>query len=214
VFSFDRYLLIQSLLAGDRDSRLVLADLLEEQGADSLACFARRTKDSREGDLDLALRVVAPRGAILLACDFLDHACGLNGGRQKYSSLLGQISAIRLRMHLGFDAKFCQATRMELATMQHRWRNTDDLDEAVHLLGRAMGAVSRKDEPNEELSVAVSAIARSLRQLRGRVSAVKQVKRQRHELEWQIKCTRQAVEKWLQEHCGELASGIAAPARL
>jgi hypothetical protein len=217
VFSFDRYYLVQSLLAGDRDSRLVLADLLEEQGAIAVADFARRTRVSREGDLDLALRVVEPREALLLACDYLDHACGLSGGRPKYGWLLAQISGFRQRLHGGVDGAYCRAVRLRLSgfRIQPRWdRIVDHLDEAVHVLGRAVGAMFPDDERPDEVSIAVSAVARSLRQFRGRGNLDKQPKRQRQELEWQIKRTRQAIEERLEGRSGAVAPGIPVPARL
>jgi hypothetical protein len=70
----DRYALALAVLDGDRESRKILADLLEEQGDRRLAHWARKGAGTRQRRLEFTLMLLPCREAILLAADCLKES--------------------------------------------------------------------------------------------------------------------------------------------
>lgn len=68
--STDRLLLALDLLQGDRDARLILADVLDDEGDRALADWARFGSMKRHRTLDFVLAVLPHRLTLRLACDY------------------------------------------------------------------------------------------------------------------------------------------------
>lgn len=71
----ERCLLALSILDGEVEARQILADLLEEEGDDGLAQWARGRKGHLKKQFDIALGVLPARITVRMACEFCDHVC-------------------------------------------------------------------------------------------------------------------------------------------
>lgn len=67
----NRYVLLRNVLAGDRESRRVLADLLEEQGERGLAQWAREGRNHKRRQLEFAIIALPVITAIGLGVEFI-----------------------------------------------------------------------------------------------------------------------------------------------
>jgi hypothetical protein len=93
---FHRLALAYDLLEGDWDARFVLIDLLSDVGDDELVEFARTHKQiNRPGDLELAIRLLPVRKAILLGCAFLDRGMTGKGIIRRHSWLIARLAQVR-----------------------------------------------------------------------------------------------------------------------
>jgi hypothetical protein len=207
----DRYILALALLGGDRAARSVLADLLDEEGEPDLALFARRARHSREGDLDLTLRLLPEREAVLLGCDYLDHLLGLDGGYYRHQWLLAQMSEVRRLVSRGGPGDHLSAAVLKLWYFVSDRQHGPVLDEAVHAMGQSLQALHARaaGEPHEcSAGIAVASAARHLRKSSKAWGPPRETKRQRRELEWQIKRAQQVLQELIA--AAPLASARAA----
>jgi hypothetical protein len=87
----DRYALALALLEGDRDSRQVLADLLEEQADRGLAQWARGGSNSTLRRLEFAMMLLPCRAALGLAIGFMEHAFTVKSDAALFRPLAARI---------------------------------------------------------------------------------------------------------------------------
>jgi hypothetical protein len=179
----------------------VLADWLDEHGEYQAADFTRRTRMSREGDLDVAIRQVPCPEVALLGCEFVEHAA-----LQVEPKLVSHLAAVRRFFEGDPSRQRWELARRELDAcfpppmVWHNFYGWVDnrvgpgkLEDAVRGLIAALGAV----EPGRETDiagaqVAVTSCARSVRSS-GRFES--RSSRDEKELQWQIKQTRRLLSE-------------------
>jgi uncharacterized protein (TIGR02996 family) len=193
--TLDRHLLTLAMLRGDRAARLVLADLLDEQGDMGLANFARRARMSGDADLDLALHMLDSRQVVAIGCEFV--------GRHATDGLAVLIDQIRHACHSGESAG--KLNRLHHRLLRHSsdgrflWPAERLFRDACQSLAIAAGCLtglvksgSSDDEEDslpelrQECVTSVAVSARQMRESRGGA--------RRRELAWQL----QAVSRSLQ----------------
>lgn len=86
-----RLRLCQGVLLGEKDAHQVLGDLLEENGEEALAQWARREKNGVFRKLDFVLAVLPYRLTLCLGCDFLASASAAYAVATHVSPMLKQI---------------------------------------------------------------------------------------------------------------------------
>jgi hypothetical protein len=166
---FHRYVLAHELLAGDWDARLVLADLLTESGEDELAEFARiGRRINRQGDLELAIRLLPARPAIALGCALLDRGLTGKGTVRRHAWLIARLAQVRRLLRKNAAAEQLVAKGQALADYQvvaHPWRDDGFLNEAAHALAAALDQV----ETPSAAALAIAALSRAMRRRIGRL---------------------------------------------
>lgn len=190
--TLDRHLLTLAMLRGDRTARLVLGDLLEEQGDLVLANFARRARMCGDADLDLALRMLDSRQVVAIGSEFV--------GRYATDGLAVLVARLRHASLNGDSAG--ELNRLHHRLLQHRdgrflWPTERLFRDACESLATAASCLARlvkmgwDDEPGsqgdlrQECVMSVSVAARQLRESRGGG---------RRELAWQIQCVSRMLQ--------------------
>jgi hypothetical protein len=182
---FHRFALAYDLLEGDWDARFVLIDLLIEAGDDELVEFARTHKQmNRQGDLELAIRLLPVRQAIWLGCAFLDRGMTGKGNIRRHAWLIARLAQVRRLLRNNAPLAQIAALGRALAgyqVAQPTGRFNDyPIDEGARLLGIALEQV----ETEGAATPAVAAAARSMRRPRAKESV---------ELEWQVEQTQDVL---------------------
>jgi hypothetical protein len=186
---FHRCVLVHALLDGDWDARWVLADLLSEAGDDELAAFARTGRRiNRAGDLDLAIRLLPVREAIMLGCAMLDRGMTGKGTIRRQAWLISRLAQIRRLVRKNAAPEQLAAKGRALADYQvaiHFGRDDHCLQEAA----RALGVGLEQCETPSAVGLAIASLAHAVR------------RRARHleELEWQVQRTQQMLAKLIDE---------------
>lgn len=191
------------MMGGDHTARLVLADLLSDQGDQELADFALRTRTTREGDLDLAIRVLPCPEVVELGCTFVEHIMTGKGTTHRHAWLLAKLALVRRLLRREASADQFAAAHRGLADYQSQgtpWRDERHLDGAARALAVAVQnafklarQLSRETaESADAAGLAVASVARSLRR---HLRDWRRVGEVRKELESQIKGTRRLLEE-------------------
>ena len=176
---FHRLALAYDLLEGDWDARFVLIDLLCEAGNDELVEFAHNPKQmDRQGDMELAIRLLPVRPAIWLGCAFLERGMTGKGSVRRHAWLIARIAQVRRLLKT--NAPLEQIIRLGYAlsgyeVARHAGRADDVLQDAARSLGLAL----EEAETENAAAHAIVGVARAMRR-RERFS---------NELGWQVEQT-------------------------
>jgi len=197
---FNCCVLAHALLDGDWDARWVLADLLSESGDDELADFARiGRRINREGDLDLAVRILPCPEAIALGSAMLDRGMTGKGTIRRHAWLLARLARIRRLVRKNAKPEHLAAEGRALADYQvvtSAGRDDHYLQEAARSLGLALEHV----ETQSAVGLAVTSLARSVRSHR-RSGYLE-------ELEWQVQRTQLLLAKLIAAEQVELPAEL------
>jgi hypothetical protein len=189
--SFDCYAIADALLRGNQASRMILVDWLCDVGDEEEANFIRRASSSRAGDLYVAIRQIPCPHVVELGCDFIEHCVD-----RKQTSLYSLLGRVRRLLKRGGPPQQTAAAVRSLAeykSMERYWYDAAGFyapDDAVHSFANAFAAVVQPTDSPRAAAVAVTATSRLLRGANlGGVWA----KKQRDQLGWQIKRTRELL---------------------
>ena len=194
-----RFALAYDLLEGDWDARMVLADLLSDEGEDELVEFARTYKRiNRLGDLELVVRLLPARQAILLGCAFLERGMTGKGNIRRHAWLIARLAQVRRLLKNGEPVEKIIAQGRALTAYQVALRpgHLDDslLQEAAHSLGNALDQL----ETESAATLAVASLARSMRRKA----------RFQNELGWQVEQTQDVLARLLADWESEGAPNL------
>jgi hypothetical protein len=205
--ALDTYILAQAILDGDFEAQLILADLLEEAGCPDLAADARDPLLSQIGALEVAIQLLPVAQAVELGCHFIEHA--LDGKRaDRHAWLLAQLRRLRRFIDRGASAAQYAAAQRGLARYEDResrWPRLGALETAAHSLAMALDHASvlaasactkETSRPVRPAGIDIAAVARAMREYcRHSVLPQGGDRWSRLEGEWQIRRTRQALQK-------------------